>query len=261
MRTSSTATPCTAANAGTDERHPRRPVAACRGGAPARGTGCRSRRASAPAGTARAASRTSGAPLNVTMPEKLTYAPRSRQRARLVGPAGEAVEHRARRDALGVEDVERVVPRLAGVDHERQADARWPARSAPRTPPAGRRGASGRSGSRARTRRRRPGAPGRRTGRRSCRRRGGPRGGAARRWRGRRRSGRRRRAPRCDVARSQPTVTIVVTPAARRLGDEPSAASAQAASRWQCESSQPAHQRALIRGNSGAPLVTGSPPG
>ena len=42
--------------------------------------------------------------------------------ARLVGTAGEAVEDRAGRHALGVEDGERVVPRLAGVDHERQAE-------------------------------------------------------------------------------------------------------------------------------------------
>ena len=35
-------------------------------------------------------------------------------------PAGEAVEHRAWRHALGVEHGERVVPGLAGVDHERQ---------------------------------------------------------------------------------------------------------------------------------------------
>ena len=44
-----------------------------------------------------AASRTSVAPLNVTIPEKLTYGAAIEARRGLVGPAGEAVEDRARR--------------------------------------------------------------------------------------------------------------------------------------------------------------------
>ena len=38
----------------------------------------------------------------------------------LVGPAGEAVDHRALRHALGLEDVEGLGPGLAGVDDQRQ---------------------------------------------------------------------------------------------------------------------------------------------
>ena len=67
-------------------------------------------------GQSRAAAWTSGAPLNVTMPENDSVAPRSRQRLRLVGAAGEAVEDRALGGAFGAEDVERVVPGVAGVD-------------------------------------------------------------------------------------------------------------------------------------------------
>ena len=61
-----------------------------------------------------------------------------------------------------------------------------------------------------------------------------------------------------DEARSHPTVTIVVTPAA------PASATSSAASsagRWQCESSQPGRRHVVIRGNRAGPLVTGSPPG
>ena len=58
--------------------------------------------------------------LNVTMPEKLTKAPRSRQRRASSGPPVKQWKIGAGGDALGGEDVERVVPRVAGVDHERQ---------------------------------------------------------------------------------------------------------------------------------------------
>ncbi len=42
--------------------------------------------------------------------------------SRFVGTAGEAVEDEPLRDALRIEHVERVVPGVTGVDHERQAD-------------------------------------------------------------------------------------------------------------------------------------------
>ena len=57
------------------------------------------------------------------MPENDTNAPRSRHRRASSAPAGEAVEHRPLGHALGGEHVERVVPRLAGVDHQGQAVA------------------------------------------------------------------------------------------------------------------------------------------
>ena len=56
----------------------------------------------------------------------------------LVGAAGEAVEDRPLGRALGVEDVERVVPRIAGVDDQRQAIVRGRVGSARRTPRAAR---------------------------------------------------------------------------------------------------------------------------
>ncbi len=71
---------------------------------------------------------------------------------RLVGAAGEAVEHRALGHALGGQDVERVGPRLAGVDDQGQVVVVGQRDLLRRTPRAGPRGASGRSGSRARTR-------------------------------------------------------------------------------------------------------------
>ena len=61
-------------------------------------------------------------PLNVTMPEKLTNAPRSRQRRASSGPPVKQWKIVRGGHALGVEDVERVVPRLAGVDDERQVE-------------------------------------------------------------------------------------------------------------------------------------------
>src|SRR4029079_2791700 len=41
-------------------------------------------------------------------------------RTRLAGPSGEAMEDGVRRSSLGSEDVERVAPRVAGVDHQWQ---------------------------------------------------------------------------------------------------------------------------------------------
>ena len=55
-------------------------------------------------------------------PEKLRYPPRSSALPRLVGTAGEAVEHEPRRDAGTVEHIERVVPGITGVDDERQVE-------------------------------------------------------------------------------------------------------------------------------------------
>ena len=227
----------------------------------ARGRGCRSRRASARAGTSAAAARTSGAPLNVTMPEKLRYGAAVEARAGFVGAAGEAVEDGARRHALGVEDVERVVPRLAGVDHERQVELVGERDLGGERRPAGRRAASGRSGSRARTRRRRPAAPAPSKRSRIV----------STPWRaswgcsptvactpGKRAA---TASASIDDARSHPTVTIVATPAAAASATSSAAASA---GRWQWESSQPvtsAGRQAVIRGNSDGPLVTGRPPG
>ncbi len=58
----------------------------------------------------------------MTIPEKLTNAPVSRQRLRLVGAAGEAVEHGVLGGALGGEHVERVVPGVAAVDDQWQVE-------------------------------------------------------------------------------------------------------------------------------------------
>ena len=211
------------AQLGDDRRRraaPRPAGSAGRGAGPAPGTGCRSRPASGRAGTSAAAAWTSAALLNVTMPEKLTKAPQVEAPAGLVGAAGEAVEDRARRHALGGEDVERVVPRLAGVDHERQPCARGRAGSGRRTRRAGRRGASGRSSSRARTRRRRrrAGASSRSTIvstplRASC---GcSPTVAYTPSWSA------ATSIAASDVARSHPTVTIVATPAAARRRRRP----------------------------------------
>ena len=71
-------------------------------------------------GHSRAASCRSVAVLNVTMPLKRQERAALEALPGLVGPAGEAVEDRALRRALGVEDVERVCPRVAGVDDQRQ---------------------------------------------------------------------------------------------------------------------------------------------
>ena len=56
----------------------------------------------------------------VTIPLNDRRAPRASASLGLVGPAGEAVEHRAVGRAFGVEDGERLVPRLPRVDHERE---------------------------------------------------------------------------------------------------------------------------------------------
>ncbi len=60
-----------------------------------------------------AAAWTSGAPLNVTMPEKLTNASTIETATELIGPAREAVEDRVVGNTLGSEHVERVVPGVA----------------------------------------------------------------------------------------------------------------------------------------------------
>ena len=93
-------------------------------GRPRCGTGARnglsvstSRRSS---GHRAAASRTSAAFLNVTMPLNETNMPSAQATLDLVGTAGEAVQHRPLGHALRREHVEQVVPRVAGVDDERQ---------------------------------------------------------------------------------------------------------------------------------------------
>ena len=134
-----------------DERHPRRPVGppTVRDRREVRAVGLDQHafeRAAAARGLA-----TSAALLNVTIPEKLTKAPVVEARAGLVGSTGEAVEDRPLGHALGVEHVERVVPRVAGVDHERQPALVGEADLGGERRRAARRGASGRSSSRART--------------------------------------------------------------------------------------------------------------
>ena len=57
--------------------------------------------------------------MNDTIPLNERYAPSPSARVRLGGPAGEAVEHGPAGEALLLEHRERLVPRLAGVDHER----------------------------------------------------------------------------------------------------------------------------------------------
>ena len=194
------------------------------------------------------------------MPLNERYAPRTSARSRFVGPAGEAVEHRALGNARVVEHAERVVPRVAGVDHEREVELVAPVRSARGTRPPGRRPASACSRSRSRPRR----WPRRRRSRASAtssshsvgeaaRR----RGGAARRSPRRRGAPRRARPTRRDDARSVPTHTTAPTPAARARS---SAASAPPVShgRWQWLSS-PGH--VSMRGNSGAPFSSVEPAG
>ncbi len=75
------------------------------------------------------------------------------RRPRFVGTTGEAVEDRALGDALVVEDTERVVPRVAGVDHERLPGAASRAGSGTGRRSPARRAASARSRDRTRTRR------------------------------------------------------------------------------------------------------------
>ena len=75
--------------------------------------------------------------LNVTIPLNDSHAPEVEAPPGLVGAAGEAVDDRPLRDAVGGEDVERVVPRVAGVDHQGQVVRSWPGRPGRRTPPAG----------------------------------------------------------------------------------------------------------------------------
>ena len=88
--------------------------------------------------------------------------------AGLVGPAGEAVEHRALAARPRPRGCRRCRPTPRGCGSPAPGRARGPGRSGRRTPRAGRRGASGRSGSRGRTpprprpRARRAARPGRR---------------------------------------------------------------------------------------------------
>ncbi len=101
-----------------------------------------------------AAACTSGARLNVTMPEKRQE--RTEVECTTGLAAGPPVKQwktvRSGYPVVG-EHGERVVPRVARVDHQGEVAVRSPARSARRRPAAGRRGVSGRSSSRARTRR------------------------------------------------------------------------------------------------------------
>ena len=137
-----------------DVRHPGGPVPSCRGGARARGTGCRSRRASDRVGQSRAAAWTSVALGNVTMPENDSMAPRSRQRRASSGPPVKQWKIVCSGTPMRVEDVERVVPGVAGVDHEREVDRSARGRSARRRRAVARPAASARSSSRDRPRRR-----------------------------------------------------------------------------------------------------------
>ena len=66
----------------------------------------------------RSASRSGSAFLNVTVPAKLRWAPRSRQAAREGGVAGEAVHHPPLGRALLVEHPQHVVVGVAVVDHQ-----------------------------------------------------------------------------------------------------------------------------------------------
>ena len=89
------------------------------------------------------------------MPLNDRNAPRSRQRARLVGTTGEAVEHRARRARPRARRMSNVSSHASRVwITSGEVALVGQRRSARRTRRAARRGASGRSGSRGRTRRR-----------------------------------------------------------------------------------------------------------
>ena len=197
---------------GSDDRQQGRPVgpAAVRNGARYGLSVSISRRSS---GHSRAASRTSSALLNVTMPEKLRNAPRSRARRASSAPPVKQWNTTRVGNAHGGEHVERVVPRLAGVDHQRQGVLV---------------GEGDLGGERLTLRVAwrvvvvvvEPALPDRQgvavdRGRRSCRRRGEPRADAARRWPRPRRSVAAIRCAPIDVSRSHPTTIIVVTPAAR----------------------------------------------
>ena len=114
--------PCDLGDRRTDQRHPGRLV-----GRAAVGTGVRNGESvstsSRSSGHRAAASRTSWAFLNVTTPLKESAGPEVEAPAGLVGPPGEAVDDGALGHALRRQDVEGVVPRLAGVDHQGQAVA------------------------------------------------------------------------------------------------------------------------------------------
>ena len=246
-------------------RHPGRAGCACRGAAPAPGTGCRSRRAGGRAGTARAASCRSVADGNVTMPLNDSTAPRSRQRRASSGPPVKQWNTVRGGHALGGEDVEGVGPRLAGVDHEREVvgvgqrdlggehlplhvagrvvvvevEAALPhghdLRLAEERLEAADAVLWRRGGGRRRWPTRRRGGG----GRRRCRRRTGP-----------------RRSP-TVISRSTPASAAAATCSAARTGSR---------SRWQWSSIQraigrPVAQPGVARGKSGSPLATGRPPG
>ena len=108
-----------------------------------------------------AAPRTSSADLKVTTPLKDSRGPEVQAAPGLGRSPGEAVDHRALGDPGGGQDVEGVVPRLPGVDHQGQVVAGGQLDLGGERLALDRSGASGRSGSRARTRRCPP-APARR---------------------------------------------------------------------------------------------------
>ena len=92
-------------------------------------------------GALAAAARTSSAFLNETIPLNERYAPSAERARGLVGTAGEAVEHGAPRTRRSSSTAERVVPRVARVDHERAVELVRRARSGAGTrPPASPRG-------------------------------------------------------------------------------------------------------------------------
>ena len=129
-------------------RRPARVGSAGRGAAPARGTARRSRPARGRAGRRAAAARTSSAFLNVTMPLNDRYAPSSSARRASSGPPVKQWNTVRRRHARVVEDAERVVPRVARVDHERAVEVGGRAGPGHGTRPPARRSASARSGGR-----------------------------------------------------------------------------------------------------------------
>ena len=190
--------------------------------------------------------------------------------ARFVGTAGEAVEDRALGHAFVVEHAERVVPRVARVDHQRPVHASSRAGSGTGTRPPARRAASARRRGRsrladrdARARRRASGSSAshsssslRRVVRMQADRRVHVVGCAIG----------ERRAPACDVSRSVPTHTIHSTPAARARSTCASASatsnrvSPSSSCRWQCASTQ-AVTRPLSAGTAASPFSSFAPAG
>ncbi len=161
-------------------------------------------------GVSIAAARTASAFLNDTMPLNERYAPSDSARSRFVGSAGEAVEHGALGNARVFEHAERVVPRVAGVDHEREAELsrQCDLRGGTRLP--ARRPASACSRSRSRSHRWRrprdcsPAPRARPTRRRASTRRGGATRRSPRRRRAQRRARSKRRRTRGRCRRTPP---------------------------------------------------------